>query len=203
MGCPAPRRPSRSKLKPDIPAERGSWSVYLLCWKRHGGLQYIGISQDVDRRINAHRKAGRLPFAQLGGPAIEVLHFGLDVYAACEAERREIMARRTMTPHGYNESLGGEYAGSRRDTLFSSDHLQRLSRAAVWVERMDGTTHEEEAGSLAASGVEAVMERYWEACSVVVELWRSCVHVARIARRAGLGHGSIFGMLRDAGENPK
>ena len=25
----------------------------------------------------------------------------------------------------------------------------------------------------------------------------------RIARRAGLGHGYIYGMLRDAGENPK
>ena len=85
-------RPSRSNLKPDMPAERGSWSVYLLCWKRYGGLQYIGISQDVDRRINAHRKAGRLPFAQLGGPAIEVLHFGLDVYAACEG--------RTPRDHG-------------------------------------------------------------------------------------------------------
>ena len=83
---------SRSNLKPDMPAERGSWSVYLLCWKRYGGLQYIGISQDVDRRINAHRKAGRLPFAQLGGPAIEVLHFGLDVYAACEG--------RTPRDHG-------------------------------------------------------------------------------------------------------
>ncbi len=177
--------------------------MYLLCWRRHGGLQYIGMSQDVDRRINAHRKAGRLPFAQLGGPAIEVLHFGLDVYAACDAERREIMARRTMTPHGYNESSGGEYGGSRSDTLFSSDHLHRLSRAAVGVERMDRATHEEEAGSLAASGVEAVMERYWEACSVVVELWRSGVYVGRIARRAGLGHGYIYGMLRDAGESPK
>ena len=59
--------------------------VYLLCWKRHGGLQYIGMSQDVDRRINAHRKAGRLPFTQLGDPAIEVLHFGLGVYSACDA----------------------------------------------------------------------------------------------------------------------
>ena len=69
------------------------------------------MSQDVDRRNNAHRKAGRLPFTQLGDPAIEVLHFGLDVYAACDAERREIMARRTMTPHGYNESLGGGVRG--------------------------------------------------------------------------------------------
>ena len=47
------------------------------------------------------------------------------------------------------------------------------------------------------------MERYWEARSVVVELWRSGVYVGRIARRAGLGHGYIYGMLRDAGENPK
>ena len=69
--------------------------------------------------------------------------------------------------------------------------------------RMDRATHEEEAGSLAASGAEAVMERYWEACAVVVELWRSGVYVGRIARRAGLGHGYIYGMLRAAGENPK
>ena len=86
---------------------------------------------------------------------------------------------------------------------FSSDHLYRLSRAAVGVERMDRATHEEEARSLAASGVEAVKERYWEACSVVVELWRSGIYEGRIARRAGLGHGDINGMLRDAGENPK
>ena len=184
-------------------AESGAWSVYLLCWRRHGGLQYIGISQDVDRRINAHRKADRLPFTKLGDPGIEVLCFGLDVYAACDAERREIMARRTMTPHGYNESLGGEYAGSRSDTLFGSDHLYRLSRAAVGVERMDRATHEEEARSLSASGVEAVMERYWEACSVVVELWHSGLYEGRIARRAGLGYGDIKGMLRSAGENPK
>ncbi len=123
--------------------------MYLLCWRRRGGLQYIGMSQDVDRRLNEHRKARRLPFVQLGDPAVEVLHTGLDLYAACVAERREIMARRTMTPHGYNESLGGDYAGPRRDALFNSDHLQRLSRAAVGMERMDGATHEEEAESLA------------------------------------------------------
>ena len=70
--------------------------MYLLSWRRHGGLQYIGMSQDVDRRINAHRKAGRLPFAPLGDPAVEVLHFGLDVYAACDAERREIIAQSDM-----------------------------------------------------------------------------------------------------------
>ena len=139
-------RTLRGNLEPDMRAEKGSWSVYLLCWRRHGGLQYIGMSQDVDRRINAHRKAGRLPFAQLGDPVVEVLYFGLNVYAACDAERREIMARLAMTPHGYNESSGGEYAGSRSDTLFSSDHLHRLSRAAVGVERMDRSTHEEEAG---------------------------------------------------------
>ncbi len=181
-------------------AAGGAFSVYLLCWRRQGGLQYIGMSQDVDRRINEHRKAHRLPFAQLGEPAVEVLHFGLDLYAACVAERREIMARRTMTPHGYNESLGGEYAGPRRDALFGSNHLQRLSRAAVGVEHMDGTTHEKEAESLAASGVEAVMERYWKACSVVVALKRRGVPIVQIARRAGLGHGYIHGMLRDVRE---
>ena len=128
------------------------------------GLQYIGMSQDVDRRIQprTERPAGSR-LRSSADPAVEVLHVGLDVYAACDAERREIMARRTMTPHGYNESSGGEYVGSRSDTLFSSDHLYRLSRAAVGVEHMDGATHEEEAGGLASSGVEAVMERYWEA----------------------------------------
>ena len=117
------------------------------------------------------------PVAQLGDPAVEVLHFGLDVYAACDTERREIMARRMMTPHGYNESSGGEYAGSRSDTLFSSDHLHRLSRAAVGVERMDGATHEEEAGSLAASGVEAVMEPVLGGvlgCGRALGQWRLC-----------------------------
>ena len=133
----------------------------------------------------------------MGEPEVEVLYFGLDVYAACAAERREIMARRTMTPHGYNDSLGGEYAGPRRDVLFNSDHLHRLSRATVAIEHMDGAAHEEEAESLAAAGVDAVMNRYWAACSVVVALRCHGVPVGRIARRAGLGHGYIYGMLRD------
>ena len=37
--------------------------------QKAGSAQTIGMSQDVDRRITAHRKAGRLPFAQLGDPA--------------------------------------------------------------------------------------------------------------------------------------
>ena len=177
---------------------RGEFSVYLLCWRRYGGLQYVGLSQDIDRRINDHRKAQQLPFAQFGDPLVQILHSGLDLYAACAAERREIMVRRTMTPHGYNESLGGDYAGPRRDALLSSDHLQRLSRAAVGVERMDGAMHEEDAVSLAEAGVEAVMARYWEACSVVVALQRRGAPIPQIARRAGVGHGYIHGMLRDA-----
>ena len=65
-----------------------------------------------------------------------VLHFGLDVYAACAAERRELMVRRTMTPDGYNGSLGGEYAGPRamfysaRST--SIGYLVRLSESNTW-----------------------------------------------------------------------
>ena len=78
-------------------------------------------------------------------------------------------------------------------------YLARLSGWSAWT----GPRTRRKQGSLAASGVEAVMERYWEACAVVVELWRSGVYVGRIARRAGLGHGYIYGMLRDAGENPK
>ena len=179
-------------------ASGSEFVVYLLCWRRHGGLQYIGLSQDVDRRVNEHRKARRLPFAQFGNPVVEVLHSGLDLYTACAVERREIIACRTMTPHGYNESLGGEYAGARRDARFNPDHLERLSRAAIGVEHMDGASHEEEAGNLAASGVNAVMDRYWDACSVVVALRGHGAPIAQIARRAGLGHGYIYGMLRDA-----
>ena len=52
-------------------------------------------------------------------------------------------------------------------------------------------------------GSTAMIVCYAQACSVVVALWRSGVYVGRIARRAGLGHGYIYGMLRDAGENPK
>ena len=81
-------------------------------------------------------------------------------------------------------------------------YIGYLERLSGW-KRMDRATHEEEARSLAASGVEAVMERYWEACSVVVELWHSGLYEGRIARRAGLGYGDIKGMLRDAGENPQ
>ena len=44
---------------------------------------------------------------------------------------------------------------------------------------------------------------YAQACSVVVELWRSGVYVGRIARRAGLGHGYIYGMLRGCGGEPQ
>ena len=39
------------------------------------------------------------------------------------------MARRTMTPHGYNESLGGEYAGSRASHMHAAVNNRLL---AVW-----------------------------------------------------------------------
>ena len=88
---------------------------------------------------------GFRPTSKLGNPVVEVLHSGLDLYTACAVERREIIARRTMTPHGYgvlDESLGGEYAGARRDARFNPDHgsaitwsdyLARLSGSSTWM----------------------------------------------------------------------
>ena len=77
-------------------------------------------------------------------------------------------------------------------------HTDRVYGRDNRVEHMNGAAHEEEAGNLAASGVNAVMDRYWDACSVVVALRGHGAPIAQIAWRAGLGHGYIYGMLRDA-----
>lgn len=175
------------------------YAVYLLDWSAVGGLAYVGMSNDVERRVAEHRKAGRLGFP-LGEPAVSVLHAGLGVYEAADLERREIADRRTLVPAGYNVSAGGEYSGKRQDAMFSPDHLLRLARAAVAVLDMaDEGTAGQTAESLVAAGGKAVMERYVRAMAIVVALRRQGLAVPHIARKAGLGVGTVYGMLRDAG----
>ena len=175
------------------------YAVYLLDWAAVGGLAYVGMSNDVERRVAEHRKAGRLGFP-LGEPAVSVLHDGLGVYEAADLERREIADRGTLVPADYNASAGGEYSGKRQDVMFKPDHLLRLARAAVAVLDMaDEGTAGQTAESLAAAGGKAVMERYVRAMGIVVALRRRGLAVPHIARKAGLGVGTVYGMLRDAG----
>ena len=150
-------------------------------------------------RAARQRKAGRLGFP-LGEPAVSVLHNGRGVYEAADLERREITNRRTLVPAGYNASAGGEYSGKRQDVMFNPDHLLRLARAAVAVLAMAGEgTAGQTAESLVAAGGKAVMERYVCAMAIVVALRRQGLAVSHIARKAGLGVGTVYGMLRDAG----
>ena len=68
--------------------------MYLLCWRRHGGLQYIGMSQDVDRRITAHRKAGRLPGSGGRGSCSRMIK-DIIIHVWGEAEREPFGHTRT------------------------------------------------------------------------------------------------------------
>lgn len=53
-------------------------------------------------------------------------------------------------------------------------------------------------GALAAAGKDAVLARYRLAVQIVVDMRGQGMPPARIASRAGLGHGQVYGMLRDA-----
>ena len=104
-----------------------TYTVYLLDWTVVGGLRYVGMTTDLEARIEKHRTAGALPFQTLGEPDVSILADGLDIYSAAARERREIGERRTMTPSGYNHSAGGEYSGARRDKFLGA--AQPMSNA--------------------------------------------------------------------------
>ena len=182
--------------------EEETYAVYLLDWTMVGGLQYVGMTTDLDARIETHRRAGTLPFRTLGEPEVSILADGLDVYSAAARERREIGERRTMTPSGYNHSAGGEYSGARRDKFLGAAHVERLACATVAVAQLDGKAHKVDARKLVDQGTGKVLEHYLAACSVVAAMVRQGDHPMKIGRKTGLGTGQIYGMLRDIGENP-
>lgn len=179
-----------------------TYTVYLLDWTVVGGLHYVGMTTDLEARIEKHRTAGVLPFQTLGEPEVSILADGLDVYSAAVRERREIGERRTMTPSGYNHSAGGEYSGARRDKFLGAAHVERLARATVAVAHLAGNAHEADARKLVAQGTGKVLEHYLAACSVVAGMVHQGDHPMKIGRKTGLGTGQIYGMLRDIGENP-
>lgn len=199
-----------------MPTEK--YSVYLLDWSHIGGLRYVGLTKHLSARLARHRQRGGLGFA-LGPPRVSVLHEGLALYEATDVERREISARGTLAPSGYNQSSGGEYSGRRRDAKFGPAHLLRLSRAALAVLEMAGALSADEAvgrvaalvaparelsvgetpEKLAARGKAVVLDRYGLALAIMVGLRRRGIAVPHIAKRSGLGIGAVRGMLRDAG----
>ena len=65
-----------------------TYAVYLLDWTVVGGLQYVGMTTDLEARIATHRRAGTLPFRTLGEPEVFILVDGLDVYSAAARRRR-------------------------------------------------------------------------------------------------------------------
>lgn len=189
------------------------YSVYLLDWSHIGGLRYVGLTKDLSARLARHKQKGGLGFA-LGPPRVSVLQDRLALYEATDLEGREIAARGTLAPSGYNQSSGGEYAGRRRDAKFGPAHLLRLSRAALAVlEMADGlsagladlvvSARKLSAGEtperLAARGKDVVLDRYGLALAIVVGLRRRGLAVPHIAKRSGLGIGAVRGILRDGG----
>ena len=180
-----------------------TYTVYLLDWTVVGGRRYVGMTTDLVARIEKHRRtASALPFQTLGEPEVSILAEGLDVYSAATRERREIRERRTMTPSGYNHSVGGEYSGARRDKFLGAAHVERLARATIGVAHLDGKAHEVDVRKLAEQGTREVLEHYLAACSVVAAMVHQGDHPMKIGRKTGLGTGQIYGMLRDIGENP-
>ena len=174
--------------------------MYLLDWTVAGGLRYVGMTTDLEARIEKHRRTGALPFQTLGEPDVSILADGLDVYSAAARERREIHERRTMTPSGYNHSAGGEYSGARRDKFLGAAHVKRLALATVAVAHLDGKAHDVDARKLVEQGTGKVLENYLAACSIVAGMVHQGERPMRIGRKTGLGTGQVYGMLRDISE---
>ena len=106
--------------------------VYKLTFS--SGKSYIGLtSRTVMQRIDQHRMDSKSPkrsFAvhhawnKYGDPTVEILCEASGDELA-EAERRAIVEHGTISPRGYNLSIGGDMP------LFSDETRERMSKARI------------------------------------------------------------------------
>ena len=73
-----------------------TYAVYLLDWTVVGGLQYVGITTDLEARIETHRRAGTLPFRTLGEPEVSILARATVAVANLDGKAHEADAQKLV-----------------------------------------------------------------------------------------------------------
>ena len=91
------------------------WAVYIITNKANA-KQYVGITKDLKRRWHQHLSAnGSAPaihaaIQKYGKDGFVFSHIcdAFDFEAACDIERMLIQQHNTLTPNGYNMTVGGQ-----------------------------------------------------------------------------------------------
>jgi group I intron endonuclease len=113
------------------------YAIYIIT-NSLNGMQYVGITNDLERRWRRHKGANEGQFLHRaikkhGVEAFVFTHFAdaFDVDSAKAIERMLIAEHNTMAPHGYNLTEGGDGTFGRKHTQESKEK-SRASNKKTW-----------------------------------------------------------------------
>jgi len=113
------------------------YAIYIIT-NSLNGMQYVGITNDLERRWRRHKGANEGQFLHRaikkhGVEAFVFTHFAdaFDVDSAKAIERMLIAEHNTMAPHGYNLTEGGDGTFGHKHTQESKEK-SRASNKKTW-----------------------------------------------------------------------
>jgi group I intron endonuclease len=115
------------------------YAIYIIT-NSLNGKQYVGITNDIERRWRRHKGANEGQFLHRaikkhGVEAFVFTHFAdaFDADSAKAIERMLIVEHNTMAPHGYNLTQGGDGTFGRKHTEESKEK-SRASNKKTWAD---------------------------------------------------------------------
>jgi len=115
------------------------YAIYIIT-NSLNGMQYVGITNDIERRWRRHKGANEGQFLHRaikkhGVEAFVFTHFAdaFDADSAKAIERMLIVEHNTMAPHGYNLTQGGDGTFGRKHTEATKEK-SRVSNKKTWAD---------------------------------------------------------------------
>lgn len=115
------------------------YAIYIIT-NSLNGMQYVGITNDIERRWRRHKGANEGQFLHRaikkhGVEAFVFTHYAdaFDADSAKAIERMLILEHNTMAPHGYNLTQGGDGTFGRKHTEESKEK-SRTSNKKTWAD---------------------------------------------------------------------
>jgi group I intron endonuclease len=113
------------------------YAIYIIT-NSLNGKQYVGITNDIERRWRRHKGANEGQFLHRaikkhGAEAFVFTHFAdaFDADSAKAIERMLIVEHNTMAPHGYNLTQGGDGTFGRKHTEATKEKI-KASNKKTW-----------------------------------------------------------------------